>query len=329
MLFKAIMAGLTFFSMVFFPGITLGADKISWKLGGVHSVGSPETIGLKKFAELTEKKTGGRLKIQIFPAGQLGAEVPQMENLMSGVQEMFANAGEWVTTLSKEWTGVSMPFLFANLDHAIKFQKSQEYERLKMILLNSKGVRILGDNWYRLPRALLAKKSIRSPKDLEGVKLRMSTVKANVETYKAMGAKVIITPWAEAFLALKTGVVDAVDSPLGSIYAQKFYQAAPYISLINHQQLPFFLLVNNKKYQALPGDQQKGLAEAAREAGDFYTHLVQDEYRADKEKMIKEGATFIEVNQEDFAAVAYKVAERLEEEGLWSKGLFAKVRKMR
>ena len=326
---KSMMAMLMIFSILLISGVTLGAEKTTWKLGGVHSVGSPETIGLKKFAELTEKKTGGRLKIQIFPAGQLGAEVPQMENLMLGVQEMFANAGEWVTTLSKEWTGVSMPFLFANLDHAIKFQKSQEYERLKMILLDSKGVRILGDNWYRLPRALLAKKPIHSPKDLEGVKLRMSTVKANVETYKAMGAKVIITPWAEAFLALKTGVVDAVDSPLGSIYAQKFYQAAPYISLINHQQLPFFLLVNNKIYQSLTGDQQRDLVEAAREAGDFYTNLVKEEFKGDKDKMIKEGATFIEVNQEDFAAIAYKVAERLEEEGMWSKGLFARVRKMR
>jgi TRAP-type C4-dicarboxylate transport system substrate-binding protein len=120
-----------------------------------------------------------------------------------------------------------------------------------------------------------------------------------------------------------------MDSPLGSIYGQKFHQAAPYIILTNHLVAPFNLLANEKAYQKLPPDLQKGLLEAGLETGDYYTKLVEERFKTDKEKMIKEGATFIEVNPSEFAAVAQKVAEKFEAEGAWSKGLFAKVRAMR
>jgi len=309
--------------------VALGAEKITWRLGGVHAVTAPETIGLNKFAELVQKKTEGRLKVEIYPAGQLGKEVPQLENLIIGTQQMFGNVADWNENIVKEWGIVGMPFAFDNLDHVRKFQKSQEYERLKKALLDLRGVRILADNWYRLPKALLCKKPIRHPKDLEGMKLRMPHIKTYVETWGAMGAKTIVIPWAEAFIALKTGVADGMDSPLGSIYGQKFHQTAPYIILTNHLVAPFNLLANNKAYQDLPPDLQKGISEVALEAGDYYTKLVEDRFKVEKEKMVKEGATFIEVDPAEFAAVAQKVAEGLEAEGQWSKGLFAKVRSMR
>jgi tripartite ATP-independent transporter DctP family solute receptor len=309
--------------------LAFAADKVTWRLGGVHAVTAPETLGLKKFAELVDQKTAGRLKVEIFPAGQLGAEVPQLENLMMGTQEMFANVADWNENIVKEWGIIGMPFAFDNLDHVRKFQKSQDYEQLKKMLFDQKGVRILADNWYRLPKALLVKKPVRSPKDLAGMKLRMPHIKTYVETWGAMGAKTIVVPWAEAFIALKTGVADGMDSPLGSIYGQKFHQAAPYIVLTNHLVAPFNLLVNEKSFQKLSPELRKGLADSGLEAGDHYTLLVEDRFKTDKEKMVKEGATFIEVDPSEFAAVGQKVAEKLEAEGAWSRGLFARVRAIR
>jgi tripartite ATP-independent transporter DctP family solute receptor len=310
-------------------GVAFAAEKITWRLGGVHAVTAPETVGLKKFSELVDQKTQGRLKIEIFPAGQLGAEVPQLENLIMGTQEMFGNVADWNENIVKDWGIIGMPFAFDNVAHVQKFQRSSEYEQLKKVLLEQKGVKILADNWYRLPKALLTKKPVHTPKDVVGMKLRMPHIKTYVETWGAMGAKTIVVPWAEAFIALKTGVADGMDSPLGSIYGQKFHQAAPYVILTNHLVAPFNLLANNKAYQKLPGDILKGLNDAALEAGDFYTKQVEERFSPEKEKMVKEGATFIEVNPSDFAAVAQRVAEKLEADGNWPKGLFSKVRSMR
>jgi len=309
--------------------LAFSADKVTWRLGGVHAVTAPETLGLKKFAEIVEQKTAGGLKVEIFPAGQLGAEVPQLENLMMGTQEMFANVADWNENIIKEWGIIGMPFAFDNLDHVRKFQKSSDYEQMKKMLLDQKGVRILADNWYRLPKALLLKKPIRSPQDLAGMKLRMPHIKTYVETWGAMGAKTIVIPWAEAFIALKTGVADGMDSPLGSIYGQKFHQAAPYIVLTNHLVAPFNLLANEKAYLKLSPELRRGLLDSAVDAGNYYTQLVEERFKGDKEKMVKEGATFLEVNPSEFAAVAQKVAEKMEVEGAWSKGLFARVRSIR
>ena len=143
-----------------------GAEKITWRLGGVHAVTAPETVGLKKFSELVDQKTQGRLKVEIFPAGQLGAEVPQLENLMIGTQEMFGNVADWNENIVKDWGIIGMPFAFDNVGHVRKFQRSTEYEQLKKVLLEQKGVKILADNWYRLPKALLTKKPVHTPKDL-------------------------------------------------------------------------------------------------------------------------------------------------------------------
>ena len=243
-------------------GVAFAAEKITWRLGGVHAVTAPETVGLKKFSELVDQKTQGRLKIEIFPAGQLGAEVPQLENLIMGTQEMFGNVADWNENIVKDWGIIGMPFAFDNVAHVRKFQRSSEYEQLKKALLEQKGVKILADNWYRLPKVLLTKKPVHTPKDLAGMKLRMPHIKTYVETWGATGAKTIVVPWAEAFIALKTGVADGMDSPLGSIYGQKFHQAAPYIILTNHLVAPFNLLANNKAYQKLPADIQKGLLDA-------------------------------------------------------------------
>jgi TRAP-type C4-dicarboxylate transport system substrate-binding protein len=99
--------------------------------------------------------------------------------------------------------------------------------------------------------------------------------------------------------------------------------------MTNHLVAPFNLLVNNKAYQDLPAPVQKGLAEAALEAGEQYTTLVENRFKTDKEKMVKEGAKFIDVDPAEFASYAQQVAEKLEAEGQWSKGLFAKVRALR
>ncbi|RLA91795.1 MAG: TRAP transporter substrate-binding protein DctP, partial [Deltaproteobacteria bacterium] len=219
----------------------------------------------------------------------------------------------------------SMPFLFKDVSAVKRFQKSSIYKNMKERMIKERGVRIIADNWYRLPKVLVTKRPIRSLNDLKGLKMRMPSLKTYFETWKALGAKPTVIPWAEAYLALKKGVVDGMDSPLGSIYGMKFYQAAHYITMTNHLVAPFNILVNEKSYQKLPKSYQKILLEAGKEAGDYYSKLVVDSFKVDKVKMEKAGVKFIEIDTTPFAQEAAKVAERFEAEGMWEKGLFKKI----
>ena len=300
--------------------------KTTWKLAGVHAVTTPETKGLEYFAKLVEEKSDGNFTIEVYPAGQLGKDaVALVENLMMGSIDMFGNVMDWNQHLVKDFGILAMPFVFENVDSVKKFQQSNVYENMSERMIEEKGVRIVADNWYRLPKVLLAKERITSLEDLEGLNMRMPSLKTYFETWKALGAKPTVIPWAEAFLSLKKGVVEGLDSPLGSIYGMKFYQAAPNVMMTYHLVAPMNVLVNEEKFQSLPKEYQDILMESGREAGDYYTDLVVSMFEEDMKKMESEGTKFWEIDTTEFISEAAKVAEKFESEGMWSQGLFKKI----
>ena len=297
--------------------------QVTWKLAGVHAVTTPETKGLNHFAELVKEMSGGKFIVNIYPAGQLGKDaVAMVENLMMSSIEMFGNVMDWNQHLVKDYAILAMPFLFEDIEAVKKFQQGSIYQEIGERLIQERGVRLIADNWYRLPKVLLAKRPIASLEDLKGLNMRMPSLKTYFETWKALGAKPTVIPWAEAFLSLQKGVVDGMDSPLGSIYGMKFYQAANYIMMTNHLVAPMNILVNEQKFQELPVSYQNILLEVGKKAGDYYTQLVIDMFKEDKQKMEAEGAQFLEIDTRAFISVAAKVAEKFEAEGMWKEGLF-------
>ena len=325
---KKSLSALCIFSMLLccFSTVAKAQDEVVWKLAGVHAVTTPETKGLNYFADLVKKKSEGKFIIHIYPAGQLGKDaVALVENLMMGSIEMFGNVMDWNQHLVKDFSILAMPFVFKDLDAVKRFQEGRIYQEMKERMIKERKVRILADNWYRLPKVLLAKKPIHSLDDLKGLNMRMPSLKTYFETWKSLGAKPTVIPWAEAFLALKKGVVDGMDSPLGSVYGMKFYQAAPYIMMTYHLVAPFDILVNEEKYQQLPEAYKTILIEAGKEAGDYYTSLVVDMFAEDKKKMEEAGTKFLEIDTTPFMKEALKAAEQFEAEGMWSEGLFKEV----
>lgn len=298
------------------------------RLGGVHSPTSFETKGLIRFAELVAAKSGGALKVNVFPAGQLGDAVSMIENVMMGATDMFANVADWNQNVVKDYGIMAMPFAFRDQAHMQKFLASDIYAAMKKEMVEKKKLRVLADNWYRVPRVLVTKFPVTSIKDLEGRKFRLANIKAYVETWKALGMKPTILPWAESYLALKTGIVDGMDSPFSSVYPEKFYQAAPYVTMTNHSIAPFNILISEVVFQKLTADQQKWLVEAGKEAGDFYTKSIQADVKTLADKMVAEGAKINEINVKPFVDKARPVAAQLEKDGDWAVGLFDKVSKL-
>jgi len=314
------------FLQVGFLGTSSWAEKITWKLGGVHAVTTPETKGLNYFSDLVKEKSNGDFIINVYPAGQLGKKaVTLIENLMMGSIDMFGNVTDWNQHLVKDFGILAMPFTFKDVDSVKKFQQSEIYQKMKTQMIDERGVRIVSDNWYRLPKVLLSKRPINNLADLQGLNIRMPSLITYFETWKGLGAKPTTIAWSEAYLALKKGVVDGLDSPMGSIYGMKFYLAAPNIMLTYHLVAPFNILVNEKKYQQLPDAYKKILAEAGKQAGEYYTKLVEDSFKVDKEKMLKAGCKFIEIDTIPFAKAAVPIAEKFEADGMWEKGLFKKI----
>lgn len=298
------------------------------RLGGVHSPTSFETTGLMEFARLTEEKSGGTLKVSVFPAGQLGDAVSMIENVMMGALDMFGNVADWNQNLVKDYGIMAMPFAFRDQAHMTKFLSSDIYAAMKNEMLEKKRLRVIAENWYRAPRVLVTKFPVASLKDLQGKKFRLPNIKVYVETWKALGMTATILPWAESYLALKTGVVDGMDSPFSSVFSEKFYQAAPYITMTNHSIAPFNILISDLVFQKLTPAQRESLTSAAKEAGQFYTKSIENQLAAQKAKMTEEGAKISNIDIKPFVEKARGVAATLEKNGDWTPGLFDRVSKL-
>jgi TRAP-type transport system periplasmic protein len=307
---------------------TAAAATRELRLGGVHAPASFETKELQRFAALVSEKSGGTLKVSVFPAGQLGDAVSMIENVMMGAIDMFANVADWNQNVVKDYGIMAMPFAFRDEAHMKRFLASDIYGDMKREMIEKKKLRVLADNWYRVPRVLVTKFPVKSLNDLEGKKFRLANIKAYVETWKALGMKPTILPWAESYLALKTGVVDGMDSPFSSVFPEKFYQAAPYVTMTNHSIAPFNILISEVVFKKLTPVQQKALLDAGKEAGDSYTKAIQDQVAGHKAKMIAEGAQVNDIDVKPFVEKARPVAVRLEKDGDWTPGLFDKVSKL-
>lgn len=287
---------------------------------------SAETKALQEMARLAAERSGGDLKVDVFDSDKLGGSVAQLENLQLGTQDMLSNVADWYQHLDKGWNAMAIPFVFGGVEHVQRFQQGATYKGWLAEMPSKHGVRMLADNWYRLPRVLLTTKPVRTPDDLKDMKLRMPDLDTYLRTWGALGAKPTVIAFSEAFLAMKTGTVQGMEAPLSGVYPQKFYQAAPFITLTMHQIAPYTVLISEKVWRKLNAQQQDTLTKAARDAGDWYYRLILDSFADQKAKMIAEGVQFIETDTKPWAAKVEQVIKAFEAEGKLPRGLVAEIR---
>ncbi|MGI6558322.1 MAG: TRAP transporter substrate-binding protein [Limnochordia bacterium] len=298
-------------------------------VGTIESTTNPATLALYKMAEIAEEKSGGRLKIEVYPASQLGNAIAQLEGVMMGTQDMFQGAAEWAAQFVPDWNILALAFTFEDQDHLMEFLRSPINEEIKERYRQEFGVRVIADNWNRTPRVLLSTKPVFRLSDLSGIKMRVPEIEMYLRVWEALGTKPTQVAWGETYLALQQGIVDAMEGPFDTLYGMKFYEVAPYITLTNHLLTACFVVINDNTFQSLEPDLQRILVEAAHEAGDYFTNLNLDTYEQDMQQMISEGTVFIQTDMAPFRKVARELAIKLEAEGKLTAGLFDAIQELR
>jgi len=299
------------------------ADTIVLKLAVESAVGTPGEVSGKDFKRIVEEKSGGRIQIEYYPAGQLGTGDDLTESLQTGSVDMTWRVLDWYSNFEKGWNILLLGFLFRGEDHFKLFLESEKHSEFKENLIQKAGLRIIADNGIGAPRVVVAKKPITSPADMQGMNMRVPGIAMYQKTWSAVGVNIVSVPWGEAYMALNQGIADALESPLGSIYGMKFHEAAKNISMTNHLFSLYVMAINESSFQGLSEDLQKILVESAVEAGELYVQYDQESVSKNKQEMINSGVTFIE--EPDIEAFQLKlnaVVEELEKEGMWPAGLY-------
>jgi tripartite ATP-independent transporter DctP family solute receptor len=305
------------------PSAPAQPKKIVMKFGDLAAVDSAVHQGALKFAELVAQRTGGQAEVQIFPNSQLGNAKSQLQALSIGGQEFFMDGIGWYVDYDKDWTPLALGFAIKNDTDLLRVLDSEVGRELES-KLQLKGIRVAAHNWWKGYRSLISRKPIRNLEELKNIKMRVPS-RAFFITWQALGTQPTVVAWGETFTALQQGVVDGAEGGLVDLYTQKTYEVAPHITLTRHLVNISALSVSEKLFQSWPPNVQKAVLESAREAGEAQHRFQDVQERAAVEKMKAAGTSFYEPNRDEWMARVSHLPEKLDAQGEWSKGLWARI----
>ncbi len=294
-------------------------------LGGSDAIGTTIDRGNAMFTKLVNERAAGKLKINFIQGEQLGNDVQVIEQMMKGSVHIYGDVLDWYANWVKDFSIFAWGFTFRDNDHYQKFLDSDTFARMAEELRTKQGLRILASVPTQ-PRVLFAKKPVNTPEDLIDIKMRVPEIKTYLNLWTTLGTKPSRVAWAEVFLGLKTGVIDATEGPISSAYAAKFHNAAPNMMRTDHLVSSQHITINEKTFQALSPDLQKILVDSAQEAVAWGRKEAEKETEELTTKIAGENAKVIRPDRGPFATKAIDAVQRMEQDGAWSTGLWQKIR---
>ena len=294
------------------------------KLGNVQPPAMIVQKGLQRFADLVAERTGGELKVEIFPASQLGTEQEILEGVQLGTIHMFEGSAGAAGRFLPALEAFAHPFLWRNLDHMLAVARGEIGQELSQRLIDEHGIRILDMGWLFGQRHLTtASTPVYTPEDMKGLKIRVQPTTIYLEMIKAMGANPTPIDWKEVYLSLQTGVVDGQENPVGVIYSAKLYEVQDYLMLTGHITQNQVVIINEPFFQSLAPEHQRVLREAIIEAGDYQNALIEQGAAEDLEKLTAAGMTVVKPDIEAFRAATANIYKLFEDQ--WGEGLFERM----
>lgn len=268
---------------------------VTLKLGHSHPTTSEFHLGAQKFAELVDKKTNGAVKISIYHSSQLGDEQELSEGIRMGTIDMALLGSSSVSKFEPGFMVFDLPFIFRDSAHADKVLDG-EIGALFADKFEQKGLKVLGYWESGFRHYLNNKRPIKTPTDMEGLKIRTPQSPVQVATAKALGASPVPLNFNELYMACQQGTVDGQEGPIFAIKSAKFYEVQKYMVLDGHIYTVMLLGMNPKKFASLSPENQKAILEAAKEAGLYERKLIRDHEQEQLSFLEKEGKMIIEKN---------------------------------
>jgi tripartite ATP-independent transporter DctP family solute receptor len=237
--------------------------RVSNGINADHPVGN----GVTKFNQCLAQKSGGKMKLQAFWGGALGADLPATQALRSGTLEMVITSSSPLVGILPDLGVFDLPFLFANAKEADQVLDGP-FGQYISDKLPAVGVVNLAwwENGFR--NLTNSRKPVQKWEDFQGVKVRVMQNNIFLDTFKTLGANAVPMAFGEVFTALETKAIDGQENPFVTIDTSKFFEVQKYLSVTNHAYTPFMVLYSKPLWDKLSKDEQGALQSCAIEGRD-------------------------------------------------------------
>lgn len=251
------------------------------------------------FKKVCEEKSGGRLSVEVYSNGQLGANDRQMiEGVSVGMFEMSICSASAFVNFDERFGFMDLPFLFKSREAAHKAYDLELKEPLNAMLAPHHIVLLsFPDGGFR--HVTNNKRAVRTPEDMSGLKIRTMENPIHLASFKAFGANPTPMAFGELYTALQQGAVDGQENPIPIIYVMKFYEVQKYLSLTGHFYFVAPLFINKDFYEGLPEDLRAVVDDAAVQMRDSQRALLKEQEQSFLEKMKSGGIAVNELSPEE------------------------------
>ena len=282
------------------------AQEKTIKFANQNSAGHPVILGMEKFKEVVEAKSGGKIKVNVFPGGALGNDQANVSAVQGGSLEMVSLNSGILASQVKDFAVFDFPFMFANEKEADAVVDGAFGKKMHHKLLE-KG--IVGLGYYELGFRNMSngKRPINKLADIEGLKLRVIPNPINVDWVKALGANPTPLPFPELYAALEQKAVDGQENPVATINSAKLYEVQKHLVMTNHQYNPQSVLISKKFYDTLSAAEKKIVEEALAESVKFQRAQSRNQVASITENLKKKGMQITTLPAAEMTALREKM----------------------
>src|SRR5215203_3654420 len=248
-----------------------------------------------------KKRTNGKFEISVFPASSLGKESEINQGLQLGTVDIILTGASFASNSYPRLAVSYYPFTFRDADHVIKYSKSDVFKELTEGYKKATGNTVTALTYYGARHAT-SNKLFTTCEQMKGLKIRVPDAPAYTALPRACGANPTPIAFAEVYLALQNGTVDAQENPLPTIEAKRFYEVQKYITLTGHITESLITAVSGSVWSKLSEADKKIFDQVLWEASSRASQDIVDAENRLVSEFEKKGKTVNKVDRAPFAA---------------------------
>ena len=256
-------------------------------------------------AEEIKKRSNGKFDIQVFPASTLGKETDINQGLTLGTVDMIISGTSFAARTYPRLGIAYYPFIFRDGDHLLAYSRSPVFQEMVKEFRDKTGIQITAYTYYGA-RHTTAQKPFTTCAGMKGLKIRVPDVPAYRATPEACGANPTPIAFAEVYLALQNGTVDAQENPLTTIEAKKFFEVQKAIMLTGHIVDGLTTQIAPHLWNRLSDAEKKMFMDVTQEAATRATAKIKKREAELVDEFKKKGLQVVSVDRQSFVDAVLK-----------------------
>lgn len=283
--------------------------------------GEPIDLMAKKWKELVEEKSDGKLSLKLYPSSQLGSEKDVVEQAIMGNNVIIFTGYDFLMDYVPDAGILTAPYLTDDFDDLLYLTTTDWFADLTS-RLNDEGIDIVNTNTIYGKRQLMTKDPVLTPDDLKGMKIRVPNNQMYIKSFEALGATPTPMPLADMYTGLQQGLIDGAENPLPVLSASKTQEIVKNLTLTEHTKIMSPWITGTKFIKTVPEDLVQILKEAGNEAGEYGRTITEEEAETVLKDFEDQGIAIHEVDLAPFREKAKSVYTAFPN---WTPGLYETV----